>query len=186
MFGKVGKFLRNGCYETPTSFDLDIKDLMFKNVSDNENPNFSHVGDSGIDLRAWINADEKDAKLDKNSGKYQITLKSLERRMIHTGLYFKLPEYTEIQVRPRSGMAFKQGLCVANTPGTVDENYYGELCVIAINLSKDKITITSGDRIAQAVLMPVYNSKLVNLKEVDNFSVEGERGADGFGSTGVN
>lgn len=185
MFGKICKFFRNGMFETPTSFDLDIKTLNYVNKSDNENPKYACVGDSGFDLRAWITKEEKDVKIDKDSGRCAITLKPMERRMVHTGLYFNLPEHTEIQVRPRSGLAFKQGLSVINTPGTVDELYTNEVCVLLVNLSKDKITITSGDRIAQAVLMPVYNSKLVNLTEVETIVDNNERGLNGFGHSGV-
>lgn len=186
MFGKIGKILRNGCYETPTAYDWDVQDLKFVNKSDNKSPVFAKTGDSGFDLRAWITPEnDSDAKYNKDEDKYQITLKSLERKMIHTGLYFMLPECTEIQVRPRSGLTLKKGLSVLNTPGTVDEKYVGEVCVILVNLSKEKITITSGERIAQAILMPVYNSNLVNLIQIDEVIENTERGSDGFGSSGV-
>ena len=118
-------------------------------------------------------------------GKYTITLKSLERKLIHTGLCLNIPENCEIQVRPRSGMALKHGLSVLNTPGTVDSNYVNEVCIIAVNLSKKDIVITSGDRIAQAVLMPVYCKELVNMQQVEEVESNKSRNLDGFGSTGV-
>lgn len=164
--------------------DLSPMHLTYVNKSPNENPKFAHDGDSGFDLRAWITAEDKNAVLNEQ-GEYTITLKSLERCLIHTGLYFKLPENTEIQVRPRSGAALKQGLSVCNTPGTVDQNYVNEVGVIAINLSKKPITITSGERIAQGVLMPVYNSYLTTLTQVTEINGNNSRNMDGFGSTGM-
>lgn len=149
------------------------KQLEYVNLSDNPDPSYSHVGDSGFDLRAWI-----------TEGNRSIVLESLERRMVHTGLYFKLPEYTELQVRPRSGCSIKEGLSVINTPGTCDEMYRGEVCVLAVNLSNSRLVINSGDRIAQGVLCPVYNSRIVNLSKVDKIDDDTERGSDGFGSTG--
>lgn len=151
------------------------KTLKFVNKSPNVNPCYSKSEDSGFDLRAWISNEEN-----------YIELRPLERRLIHTGLYFELPEDTEIQVRPRSGAAIKIGLSVVNTPGTVDRNYTGEVCIVAINLSYDTIRINNGDRIAQAVLMPVYNGSKVTLENVSEIEENAERGSDGFGSTGKN
>lgn len=82
-------------------------------------------------------------------------------------------------------MALKHGLSVLNTPGTVDSNYVNEVCIIAVNLSKKDIVITSGDRIAQAVLMPVYCKELVNMQQVEEVESNKSRNLDGFGSTGV-
>lgn len=172
-------------YKIPETFETDDTQILsFINKSNNEDPYYKHDGDSGFDIRAWITEDEDGVKVDKESGVPTITLKSLERRMIHTGLYFNLPQYTEIQCRPRSGCSIKEGLTVINTPGTIDQNYRGELCVLVINLSNKKITIKSGERIAQAVLCPVYNSYLVNLNKVTNIDENTERGSKGFGSTG--
>ena len=106
--------------------------------------------------------------------------------MIHTGLYFDVPENTEIQVRPRSGMSIKKGITVINTPGTVDENYTGEVCILIINLSNEDVVITNRERIAQAVLMPVFNARSVKLEIVDEIVKETERGDGGFGHTGTN
>ena len=100
--------------------------------------------------------------------------------LIHTGIYFDIPEGTEIQVRPRSGLAFKQGLTVINTPGTIDESYTGECCVLVINLSDKEIFISNGDRIAQLIIMPYISA---NFIECDALS-DTERGKGGLGSTG--
>jgi dUTP pyrophosphatase len=98
--------------------------LKIHNESPHPYPEYKHPGDSGFDLRAWIDNETK-----------RIFLKPLERTLIRTGLYVQLPENTELQVRPRSGCALKYGLSVLNTPGTVDNNYRGEICIIAVNLS---------------------------------------------------
>lgn len=184
-FGKIPVVMRNGIFEKPSHFLPDIKTIKFVNKSDNENPTYTHNDDSGFDIRAWIQEGDNGAKYNKEEGKYQITLKSLERRLVHTGLYFEIPEYCEIQVRPRSGLALKQGLSVLNTPGTVDKGYINEVCVILVNLSKEPITIISGDRIAQCVLMPVYYKELVNLIQVDNIEENNTRNLNGFGSSGI-
>ena len=149
-----------------------MKILEFVNKSPNENPSFSDNGSSGFDLRAWIIEDE-------------LTLKPLERKLIHTGLYFNVPEHCEIQVRPRSGLAIKKGLTVINTPGTIDESYTGECCILAINLSNEDIRIENGDRIAQGVLCPVYNGNDVYLGRLNDFKKETERGDGGFGHSGI-
>ena len=147
-------------------------ELKFVNKSNNPDPEYKKSGDSGFDLRAWIKNDES------------IVLDSLERTLINTGIFVDIPDGYELQVRPRSGMALLYGLSVANTPGTVDSGYTGELCIIAINLSKEKIIINNGDRIAQAVLMPVCNSNLTSLVKVDEITKVTERKDSGFNSTG--
>lgn len=163
---------------------METQNLKFVNKSPNPDPSYAHDGDSGFDLRAWIKGDEPNVFIDIDY-MYGIILKPLERCLVHTGLHFELPEHTEMQVRPRSGASLKQGLTVLNAPGTVDNKYIGEVCVIAYNSSHKDIIIKTGDRIAQAVLCPVYLKELVNLSKVTNLD-ETERGADGFGSTGVN
>jgi dUTP pyrophosphatase len=110
-----------------------------------------------------------------------VTLESLERRLIPTGLSIELPVGFEAQVRPRSGLALKQGLTCLNTPGTIDADYRGEVGVLLVNLSKEPTTLRRGDRIAQLVVAPVAQATLV---EVDALS-ETARGSGGFGSTGV-
>lgn len=146
--------------------------LEFVNKSPNENPKFVDNGSSGFDLRAWI-----------DEGK--LTLKPLERRLVHTGLYFDVPFGCEIQVRPRSGLAIKKGLTVINSPGTIDQSYTGECCVLLINLSNEEIIIENGERIAQAVLCPVYNGHAVDLEQVNFISKETDRGPNGFGHSGI-
>lgn len=184
-FAKTPIYYSQGIRCKISEYEDEIQNVYFKNESDNQNPEYSHDGDSGFDLRAWITKTDEGAKLNKSNGKYQIVLKSLERKLIHTGLYFNLPRNTELQVRPRSGNALKLGLSVLNTPGTVDSNYTNEVGVIVVNISKKEITIESGDRIAQAVLMPVYVKELVNLQQVDEIDENSSRNKDGFGSTGV-
>jgi dUTP pyrophosphatase len=145
--------------------------LTFINESSNQDPTYIYEGDSGFDLRANLNED--------------LTLLPLERFMVPTGLKFGIPNGYEIQVRPRSGLAAKQGLCVLNTPGTVDQGYTGEVKVILVNLSNDETTISHGDRIAQAVVCPVLTKKTLTLTKTTNLSMT-DRGSGGFGSTGVN
>lgn len=164
---------------------MENKTLNFVNKSPNPNPIYANVGDSGIDLRAWIQKDDKGAIFDEVSGKYYILLDSLERTLIHTGIYMDIPNDCEVQVRPRSGLSLKQGLSVCNTPGTVDTNYVNEVGIIAINLSKTTVKIENGDKIAQAVLMPVYNSYNVTLSEVEKIEENKFRNMNGFGSSGV-
>ena len=129
-------------------------------------PKYETVGSSGLDLIANI---------DK-----EIILKPNERTLVPTGLSVAIPENYEIQVRPRSGLAAKNGISVLNTPGTVDADYRGEIKVILINLSLENFKIEPGQRIAQVVLCPVVKAELV---EVDTLP-ESVRGSGGFGSTG--
>ena len=141
----------------------------FINNSNNPDPTYAKEGDSGFDLRAYI--DEP------------VTLKPLERKLIPTGLKFELSPNTELQVRPRSGMALKHGISVLNTPGTVDEGYRGDVGIIAVNLSNEDYTIQPGERIAQAVIMNVIGHRVSNLEKVETLT-ETERGEGGFVSTG--
>jgi len=161
-------------------YDLDEKSTetyeykvttKFINNSNNEDPTYAKEGDSGFDLRAFI--DEP------------VTLKPLDRKLIPTGLKFELSPNTELQVRPRSGMALKHGISVLNTPGTVDEGYRGDVGIIAVNLSNEDYTIQPGERIAQAVIMNVVGHRLSNLEKVENLT-ETERGDTGYGSSGKN
>ncbi|NDB80176.1 dUTP diphosphatase, partial [archaeon] len=110
-------------------------------------------------------------------------LKSLERRLVPTGLYLDVPERCEIQVRPKSGLAINKGLSVVNTPGTVDYGYTGEIKVILINLSNETHTISKGDKIAQAVVCPVVQGGEIQLNRVQEIK-EKDRNSNGFGSTG--
>lgn len=145
--------------------------LVFVNKSPNPDPVYAKEGDSGFDLRAWLDS--------------PVILKPLERKIIHTGIYLDIPTGTEIQIRPRSGCAAKQGLGILNSPATIDSNYVGELMIIAVNLSLENITIENGDRIAQAVLAPVYTSEMATLSKVEEIDKITSRGANKFGSTGI-
>ena len=129
-------------------------------------PSYATELSAGMDLKANITE--------------PVTLDSLERAMIPTGLFIELPEGYEAQVRPRSGLAAKFGVTVANAPGTIDADYRGEVKVILVNLSKDKFVINPGERIAQMVIAKYEKIEWVEVAELG----ETERGAGGFGSTG--
>lgn len=105
----------------------------------------------------------------------------MERTLIPTGLFVELPEGYELQVRPRSGLALKYGVTVLNTPGTVDSDYRGELCVLLVNLGSEPFTVQNGDRIAQAVVAQTVQVRFV---QTDALSKTG-RGSNGYGSTGI-
>jgi dUTP pyrophosphatase len=107
-------------------------------------------------------------------------LEPMQRVLIPTGLFIAIPENWEVQIRPRSGLAIKQGLTCLNTPGTIDADYRGEIKVILINLSSEKQTIQDGDRIAQMVFQKVEKANWELVQQLDNT----ERGAGGFGHTG--
>ena len=153
-------------YNTDTDYSIEIK---YTNTSNNTDPEYANVGDSGFDLRAYLSE--------------PVTLKPLERALIPTGIRVQLPPSTELQVRPRSGMALKHGISVLNTPGTVDEGYRGEIGVIAVNLSNEEYTIQPGERIAQAVVMYVIGQTISKLTKTNTLD-ETERGESGFGSSG--
>lgn len=147
--------------------------INFKNESINPDPEYATAGSSGFDLRANL----VDGPMKLYTG---------ERAMVPTGLFFELPENFEIQVRPRSGLAAKNGVTVLNTPGTVDADYRGEIKVILINLGEQPFEIFHGDRIAQAVVASVTAKNIINLNRVTEISENTERGSGGFGSTGIN
>lgn len=158
--------------------------LKFVNKSPHPNPEYKHDGDSGFDLRAWITPDDGNYSTDLD-GKLFLILRPLERRLIHTGIYVDIPDSCEIQIRSRSGTALKKALIVLNTPGTIDEPYTGEICLIMVNVSNESVYITDGERIAQAVVCPVYSSKYIELVEVDVIVKDTTRGDGGFNSTGT-
>ncbi|TCI92101.1 dUTP diphosphatase [Tenacibaculum sp. M341] len=137
------------------------------NKSKHQIPTYETEGSAGMDLRANI----------ENT----ITLKPLERAIVKTGLFIALPQGYEAQVRPRSGLAAKKGITVLNAPGTVDADYRGEIGVILVNLSNEDFDINDGERIAQLV---IAKHERVQWQEVTVLD-ETERGAGGFGSTGV-
>ncbi|NDW10426.1 dUTP diphosphatase [Dysgonomonas sp. 520] len=136
------------------------------NKSHHPLPEYATEYSAGLDLRANISED--------------ITLKPLERTLVPTGLFIELPEGYEAQIRPRSGLAFKHGLTVLNSPGTIDADYRGEIKVILVNLSNDEFVIKDGERICQMV---VAQHAQVEWQEVEIID-ETERGAGGFGHTG--
>ena len=131
-------------------------------------PAYATEGSSGMDLRANITA--------------PVTLASLERHLVPTGIFIELPVGHEAQIRPRSGLAVKQGLTCLNTPGTIDADYRGEIKVILVNLSREPQTIQPGDRIAQMVIQQVEQAQ---WQETNSLSGT-VRGEGGFGHTGKN
>lgn len=131
-------------------------------------PEYKTSGAAGADVCAFLSE--------------PVAIKSGEFAMIPTGLSFAIPEGYEIQVRPRSGLAAKNGVTVLNTPGTIDSDYRGEVKVILINHGKDAFTVNNGDRIAQLIVAPVTQGVFEKTDELDST----ERGEGGFGSTGVN
>lgn len=131
-------------------------------------PEYAYPSDSGFDLFSTE----------------EIILQSFGRALVPTGIKLSIPEEFEIQVRPKSGLAINQGLTVLNTPGTVDSGYNGEIKVIIFNTNNTTVTIPKGTKIAQAVLSPVVNGKYVDLIKVNKVG-DGDRGDNGFGSTGL-
>ena len=130
-------------------------------------PAYATEQSAGMDLRA--NIDEP------------VVLHPLERRLIPTGIHIALPEGYEAQVRPRSGLALKRGITVLNAPGTIDADYRGEVGVVLINLSQEDFTINDGERIAQMVISRYEKADFIEVETLD----ETERGAGGYGHTGV-
>ena len=141
--------------------------IQIVNRSRHALPAYATALSAGMDLRA--NVDES------------IVMQPMERRLIPTGLYIALPPGYEAQVRPRSGLALKHGITVLNTPGTIDADYRGELGVLLINLSQEPFTVNNGERIAQMVIARHEQAELVEVEALD----ETERGAGGYGHTGV-
>lgn len=142
-------------------------EVKIVNRSNNPLPDYSTPSSAGMDLRA--NLDQA------------VSLKSLERKLIPTGLYIELPEGFEAQIRPRSGLALKKGISVLNTPGTIDADYRGEIGIILVNLSAEEFVVENGERICQMVINKVES---VKWKQVESL-VHSERGAGGFGHTGT-
>jgi dUTP pyrophosphatase len=142
--------------------------IKIVNVSANPLPQYATTGSSGMDVRASLNI--------------PVTLQPLERMLIPTGLFVEIPAGYEIQVRPRSGLAIKQGITCLNTPGTIDSDYRGEIKIILINLSSEEQVINQGDRIAQMIIQKVEKAELVQVEILN----ETERAAGGFGHTGKN
>ena len=130
-------------------------------------PAYATEMSAGMDLRANLDA--------------PVTLQPLERKLIPTGLYIALPEGHEAQIRPRSGLALKHGVTVLNTPGTVDADYRGEVKVLLVNLSDEPFVVNDGERIAQMIVAKYEQVTFAEVEQLD----ETERGAGGYGHTGV-
>ena len=141
--------------------------IKIVNKSKHPLPNYETSQSAGMDLRANL--------------EQPITLKPLERTLVKTGLFMELPAGYEAQVRPRSGLAYKKGISVLNSPGTIDADYRGEIGVILINLSAEEFIIEDGERVAQMVIAKHEQADLQQVVEL----IETQRGAGGFGSTGV-
>lgn len=143
--------------------------LKIINKSHHPLPKYETQYSAGLDLKAFL-------------PEGPITLEPLQRELVKTGLFIELPVGYEAQVRPRSGLALKKGITVLNSPGTIDADYRGEICVILINLSQEPFVINDGERIAQMVVARHEQAELVQVEELS----ETERGAGGFGHTGKN
>ncbi len=143
-------------------YDLKIK-LLYKN---SKMPEIAHEGDAGIDV---FSVEESLVKVG-------------EIKLIKTGISLELPKDTEIQLRPKSGLALNHGITLLNSPGTIDEGYRGEIMVILINHGRNDFIVKEGMKIAQMVLKPVYK---VNLVKTHEMNLETERGKNGFGSSGI-
>ncbi|MCU0448193.1 MAG: dUTP diphosphatase [Microscillaceae bacterium] len=136
------------------------------NQSNNPLPEYATAGAAGMDLRAFVEA--------------PILLKPMARALIPTGIYIQLPSGYEAQIRPRSGLAIKHGITLLNTPGTIDEDYTGEIKIIMINLSDTDFVIESGERIAQMVIARYEKAEWQAVQTLEDTA----RGSGGFGSTG--
>ena len=143
-------------------YELKIK-LLYENSKLAE---FANSGDAGMDI---FSVDRK-------------VIKSGESQLIRTGISIELPKDTEIQIRPKSGLALNNGITLLNSPGTIDEGYRGEIKVIVINHGKNDFLVEEGMKIAQMVLKPIYK---VKITKVDSIDYETDRGKNGFGSSGV-
>jgi len=141
--------------------------IAFINRSENPVPAYATEGSAGMDIRASLEA--------------PVTLAPMERKLIPTGLYAEIPDGYELQIRPRSGLAVKQGITCLNTPGTIDSDYRGEIQVLLINLGQEPQTIQHGDRIAQMVPAMVTKAEIEEVLSIGQTN----RGSGGFGHTGV-
>lgn len=137
------------------------------NKSKHELPSYATAGAAGMDLRANMDA--------------PVVLKPLERTLIPTGLFMEIPLGFEAQIRPRSGLAFKNGLTVLNSPGTIDADYRGEVKVLLVNLSNQDFTINDGERVAQMVIAKHEQAEWIEVEQL----MDTDRGAGGFGHTGT-
>lgn len=136
------------------------------NKSHHQLPQYATIQSAGVDLRANLSE--------------PVVLAPMQRALIPTGLYISLPAGYEAQVRPRSGLAIKKGITVLNSPGTIDADYRGEICIILINLSQEDFVVNDGERVAQMVIARHEQAEWVEVETLD----ETDRGAGGFGHTG--
>jgi dUTP pyrophosphatase len=151
----------------PSSPTLNL--IRLPNGAGLDLPAYETAGAAGMDLRAAVSDDAP------------LTIAPGRRALVPTGFIFEIPQGYEAQIRPRSGLAFKNGITCLNTPGTIDSDYRGEVKVLLINLGEEDFTITRGMRIAQMVIAPVTQVRVAEISE----TTETIRGAGGFGSTGV-
>lgn len=140
--------------------------IKIVNQSKHALPEYATIHSAGMDIRANLDA--------------PVVMKPLERKLIPTGLFIELPEGYEAQIRPRSGLAIKKGITVLNSPGTIDADYRGEICVILVNLSAEDFEINDGERICQMVIAAHAQAEWIEVEELG----ETDRGAGGFGHTG--
>ena len=143
------------------NYTLKIKKINDKAII----PNYAHEGDAGLDLYAVK----------------ELVLSPGERGLVHTGIQIELPKNTEAQIRPRSGLALKNGITTLNSPGTIDEGYRGEIGVILINHSNEVFKVEQGMKIAQMVIKPVFKVSIIETSELSG----SERSEKGFGSSGT-
>jgi len=146
---------------------FDTVKIHVVNTSANPLPQYATPSAAGMDIRAMLED--------------PVTIAPGKRALIPTGLKVAIPEGYEMQLRPRSGLALKNGITLLNTPGTIDADYRGEICVILANLGSDPFTVNRGDRICQAVIAPVVHAVWAECETLDNT----ERGDGGFGHSGV-
>ncbi|HEX6193449.1 MAG TPA: dUTP diphosphatase [Chitinophagaceae bacterium] len=145
---------------------MAVVHIKIQNLSSNALPEYATHGSSGMDIRASLDA--------------ALVLQPMERALVPTGLYMEIPDGYEVQVRPRSGLAIKQGITCLNTPGTIDADYRGEIKIILINLSGEEQVINPGDRIAQLVVQKVEKIQWLPVEQLE----ETGRNTGGFGHTG--
>ena len=146
---------------------IAIKIKRLEESDDMPLPSYGSEGSSGMDIRASL--------------KEPVVLKPGEIRLIPTGLTVSIPGGYEGQIRPRSGLALKYGIGIVNSPGTIDSDYRGEICIIVINWGEQPFTIRRGDRIAQMVMVKVFRADIIEVDELDNT----QRGVGGFGHSGI-